>query len=425
MNNDNGLSRPVNYYFNSYLKSKQNILHENNKIKTDTKKFKNSIKIVIHSLENYRFITARDIFENLKQHIGKQDLKYIKTIMQFRSNKIWIIAFEEAFSCSSLLGKSISILGCQGKIEDANSIETREVFLTGVLRVHWLPLLLDQIEISKFLKSQIPLEIICLEKEKCKEEGMEFIENGIVRIKIKYKLEDHEKLLKDIIGIQNVANNKVLIQLNGHPPKCLRCSSFGHLSFNCVKKSERCSKCNKSGHNSDECNIAKSLFSMANQDIDKEVEEYQATACIDETAQCNNFSFKSNRSTNVLSVDKNENNDKKSDSKLKTNNEKEKSLILVDYFDGEAVDSLHTAEDSLQTVNNNKRLHSSSSNSGLTRKHLSKKNGIDRVQTQEVESIMNLDTNTSKYNELNSSNEAEELDISDGAKKLDEYFNNK
>ena len=96
--------------------------------------------------------------------------------------------------------------------------------------------MLEQNEIIKFIENKVKCEIINIENEKCKEEGMEFIENGIIRLKIKYNLEDHQDLLKEVIGVNQIISNKVLVQLSGHPPKCLRCSEFGHLSSNCESK---------------------------------------------------------------------------------------------------------------------------------------------------------------------------------------------
>ena len=46
--------------------------------------------------------------------------------------------------------------------------------------------MLDQNEIKKYIRNKVKCEILNIENEKCKEEGKEFIENGIVRLKIKY-----------------------------------------------------------------------------------------------------------------------------------------------------------------------------------------------------------------------------------------------
>ena len=78
--------------------------------------------------------------------------------------------------------------------------------------------MLDQNEIKKYIRNKVKCEILNIENEKCKEEGKEFIENGIVRLKIKYNLEDHQVLLKDIVGVSKIIGNKVLIQLSGYPP---------------------------------------------------------------------------------------------------------------------------------------------------------------------------------------------------------------
>ena len=104
-----------------------------------------------------------------------------------------------------------------------------------------------------------------IENEKCREEEMKYIENGIIRIKVKYNLESHSEFLQNVVSIKEICVNKVLIQLCGNLPKCLHCSQLGHLSSNCELKKILFKMCKKW---TSECNLAKSLFSNINSNVD-------------------------------------------------------------------------------------------------------------------------------------------------------------
>ena len=58
--------------------------------------------------------------------------------------------------------------------------------------------------------------------------------NGIIKIKIEYKVEGHLRVL-DFARLQSVDNIQTLFQLSGMPPKCLHCHIFGHLRKACQK----------------------------------------------------------------------------------------------------------------------------------------------------------------------------------------------
>ena len=79
------------------------------------------------------------------------------------------------------------------------------------------------------------------EKEKYRNEEMSHIENGVFKIKIKYDLEKHERLLEQI-GKSKINGQICLLQLVGHPPKCLSCNKFGHMSSACPNKSSTSNK---------------------------------------------------------------------------------------------------------------------------------------------------------------------------------------
>ena len=167
--------------------------------------------------------------------------------MQFKSNKVLIVAFNDNFASSRLYNQSILISNIECKMVNAIASDNREVFLTAVFRVHWYPTNISSSTLASYIKDSIKTATILDQtNEKYKDEDINFIENGIIRFKVKYKLEHHESVLR-LIGISECSGNKILIQLSGHSPKCLSCEEFGHISSNCTIKREFCKKCNSHG----------------------------------------------------------------------------------------------------------------------------------------------------------------------------------
>ena len=101
--------------------------------------------------------------------------------MQYRTNKVWIVMFNNSNNSGKLHGKDIYTNNILCKLEDANA--PREVKLVGFLRVHWWPLglLSDSIKdhIKKSLKSVSFLQEL---KEKYRDE-FDFIQNDIIKLK--------------------------------------------------------------------------------------------------------------------------------------------------------------------------------------------------------------------------------------------------
>ena len=98
---------------------------------------------------------------------------------------------------------------------------------------------------------------------------MENIFNGVIRAKITYNVESHNSIL-NVIGLNKI--QRALIQLVGHPPRCLFCEKFGHIVSNCPLAETICKTCNKRGHNAENCNLANQLMAKLKEKIDESLE---------------------------------------------------------------------------------------------------------------------------------------------------------
>ena len=62
---------------------------------------------------------------------------------------------------------------------------------------------------------------------------MNYIENGVRRVKVRIPEESMAKL-RSIVGRVKIANLNALVTIAGQP-QCLKCQGFGHLRVNCPK----------------------------------------------------------------------------------------------------------------------------------------------------------------------------------------------
>ena len=159
---------------------------------------------------------------------------------------VWFVQFHETFDCESIIGGNITInnscFGIKNANERPNQIDT-EVTLKAMLRVHWLPLNFSPKKVESFLKDSFvnsKIEIKSIDREKYLDE-MKDIENGNLRIKIEYPIEENQRVI-DLIGVQKVDSIKALIQLCGWPPRCRFCKKFSHPAQQCPRKNKICSK---------------------------------------------------------------------------------------------------------------------------------------------------------------------------------------
>ena len=219
-----------NYYFESYLAKKKSMVDQN-RARQANWKFKNSIKIHIESDE---IATSKQIFSSIKSKFGDKVSKEIKNLAQYGSSKTWVVGFNEGVSIENIVDKEIEINEKKVMIHNANHID-KKVSITAVLRVLWLPNNMTELQVNKHIKEMVECEVLNLEKERYRDEEMSHIENGVFKAKIKYGIIHHERLLSQI-GINKIEDQTCLIQLVGHPPKCLSCKLFGHLSSSCPEK---------------------------------------------------------------------------------------------------------------------------------------------------------------------------------------------
>ena len=92
------------------------------------------------------------------------------------------------------------------------------------------------------------------------------IENGVIKIKVRYQVERHQEFL-DFSGLHNIDECKALIQICGTDPKCLYCKTFGHMRKACPNISKRCGKCKNVGHTDSQCNSALIVAAASNNEL--------------------------------------------------------------------------------------------------------------------------------------------------------------
>ncbi|RNA27213.1 hypothetical protein BpHYR1_021654 [Brachionus plicatilis] len=95
----------------------------------------------------------------------------------------------------------------------------------------------------------------------------ENINNGVVKIKVKYNVSLHNAVL-DFAALHIISNCQALVQLCGMPPKCLGCKKFGHIRKECSK----CSSCKNFGHTSRECSFANRTRVMPEQSENDQID---------------------------------------------------------------------------------------------------------------------------------------------------------
>ena len=121
----------------------------------------------------------------------------IACISQLSTSKHWQIQFKDDNSFSAALGKEIDIDGDSHTLTDANSTEYKAkesdpVTLTVFIRVHWLPYGFKDKAVN-FIRTEAPfLTVVDASTEKW-EKGKSTIENGIINVKVSYKIEDNQK----------------------------------------------------------------------------------------------------------------------------------------------------------------------------------------------------------------------------------------
>jgi hypothetical protein len=74
-----------------------------------------------------------------------------------------------------------------------------------------------------FLKDQkIAIGDIEVEKEKYKEDKLKHIHTGVINAKFSFDIKNYSKVI-NLIGSNIIDNQRCIIQLSGHEPRCLIC----------------------------------------------------------------------------------------------------------------------------------------------------------------------------------------------------------
>ena len=333
---DPSLNRDKQYFFENYLQKKRDL---KTKLANQHEKFKKSVKLELKG----KPVRSADIFQSLKS-ISEIQVNQIKSLMQFRSPKIWLVTFNDNFNVDLIYNKTININGETIYIQDPNGHSDETINLTAVIRVHWYPPEHDTDYIIKHLKKVDNMNIVEQKKETYLEEDMQHIENGIHRIKIKYPLSDQEKIEK-LIGIQTIGDRRVLFQLVGSPPTCLYCKQKGHIVKDCQKKKNTCNICKKTGHFDNTCYASKAGNAVPILNDDEA--NYEAEISYDQTESGQNVMISTLKTdTNSTPVNFKRNNDVLSSSSSTASPSTKKTMLEPEsdeYNDEDRIMSTQTA----------------------------------------------------------------------------------
>jgi hypothetical protein len=224
--------------------------------------FENCILI---DLTSKRYVASRaEIFAELKREAGEEILANITTINQYKSNYRWIVGFNKKIDAAAMIGKHFHFRESLFEIEDPNNA-VRHSFYT--YRLLWLPtgfIQRQQEAIKHFFVDYGAEEVTEIREERCREEGMGHIGNGVARVTVKVRYGEcsnnrFEELngYKTGLGETQVAT---LILRVGAPMMCLYCRRPGHIRRTCPDLNAFCQNCKRKGHQTETCSYAKRMI---------------------------------------------------------------------------------------------------------------------------------------------------------------------
>jgi hypothetical protein len=222
-------------------------------------KFKYSIPNTL-KIEIQGFNALKSILEGLKSSLSNDDFKEINSVSQFGSTKLWLVNFKTNAAYNNCLNKDISVNNTKVTLQDMNKKNEKVFTIKAVLRIHWLPpnygthKVIDAIYNCFRCMKEFKILEVC--EETVKIPGMEHIKNGVYKVKVEYLVDEHHILLSSLGVDKKIFGHRILLQLSGHPPKCLRCQKFGHIANNCPDRQLQCENCNQFGHLKEKCSIA-------------------------------------------------------------------------------------------------------------------------------------------------------------------------
>lgn len=225
--------------------------------------FKNTLKIHIGE-SNF---TRKDVVEGLKL---VADLKNIDNICQYKSRKIWYIAFVDSFKSSELINKEIVIKKNKFTFEPAIKQSIFKCF-----KISWLP--------PKFNKIDYIAGCLCAgggEVRKISQlKDSDGLNLNIYNISIEYPMSSSVNFLS-ITGKKEVFGETIFITCYGDPIRCVYCEEFGHKKLDCKKFKQICNQCGKRGHTV--CTMA---HKIAVEEEDNEIDVDDDEAKIEENSE--------------------------------------------------------------------------------------------------------------------------------------------
>lgn len=155
--------------------------------------------------------------------------------MQHSKNSNWIVGFNEQFDAADLFGVKIYFDEVETIISDPNYMKPKEI----IFRVMWLsPCVSRDIVKSYFMKNGIPSEhILDLVNEKCYEEKLKHIDNGVIRVICRQEDKLNDKYDR-LVGKHVISDEKSFIARLGDPPRCFYCNKTDHVKRDCTKFKE-------------------------------------------------------------------------------------------------------------------------------------------------------------------------------------------
>jgi hypothetical protein len=273
-----------NYYFDNYYRKKlaiyENILKSN-----ERRKILFACKIFFEAP-----VKAGEVYNSLEESVGESLTKRMIGLSPAGSLKTWIFNFENINDFNLAVNKEIKMNDKTFVIKDSNEnilIKDKSVTLKAVFRFHRLALDAQAYAVVTFLKDQkIAIGDIEVEKEKYKEDKLKHIHTGVINAKFSFDIKNYSKVI-NLIGSNTIDNQRCIIQLSGHEPRCLICHKFGHLSKNCPANSIICPTCNKRGHTV--CSIANRISNIqATSTDEQELEENEAMEFVQPDPNVNN-----------------------------------------------------------------------------------------------------------------------------------------
>jgi uncharacterized protein YjbI with pentapeptide repeats len=197
------------------------------------------------------------LYRALRDSVAGYKPEYTKCICQHTKRSNWIVMINREFDASFLFGKKLSYDKYTLDIQDPNV--SRNLYVC-TLRLHWLSPDTTIDEITRFIRANVHLEDIYVDRERYRGEELKDVENGVYRVKIKTTKLERERVDR-LIGKKELSDQRTLITRIGDPIMCYFCEAYGHTQADCetkkIKGNLKCSKCLRRGHTTEECSIAK------------------------------------------------------------------------------------------------------------------------------------------------------------------------